>query len=281
MSALAGIACWRRGVPHVFTLHGSRYYADRLDRRLTMAWAGRAAHQVVAVSDAQALDMARDLWLSRERIRVIPNGIPPVPAVAPSLRAELGLAPEARLVVAVGNLYPVKGHAHLLRAVAALPPELRQMVHVAIAGRGDEGPSLTALAAELGLPGQLHLLGLRDDVANVLRSATVFALPSLSEALPLALLEAMRAGVPVVASAVGEIPAVLEHGKAGLLARPGDPGELASALRTLLSDPTLARALVDRAQHVVLERYAIERMAERYLSVYAAAGLRPPATRRE
>ncbi len=281
MSALAGMACWRRKVPHIFTLHGSPYYASRLDRRLAMAFAGRAAHEVVAVSEAQARGMAQDLWLPRDRVRVIPNGIPPVPAVTPTLRAELGLGPEARLIVAVGNLYPVKGHAHLLRAVAALPAMLRESVHLAIAGRGEEGPALTALAAELGLSRRVHLLGLRHDVANVLRSAAVFALPSLSEALPLALLEAMRAGVPVVASAVGEIPQVLEGGQAGLLAAPGDAAALAAALGQLLAEPGRAQALAARAEQVVLERYSIERMAERYVSVYAAAGLRPPATLRE
>src|SRR5205807_4507369 len=108
-------------------------------------------------------------------------------------------------------------------------------VHLAIAGRGDLADALSARARELGVAGRLHLLGLRSDVADVLAAADLFVLPSLSEGLPLALLEAMFAGLPIVASRVGEIPTALVDGECGVLVPPGDPAALAAAQARLLS----------------------------------------------
>jgi len=90
-------------------------------------------------------------------------------------------------------------------------------VHLAIAGRGDQDEALRAQAAALGVADRLHLLGLRADVANVLAGADVFVLPSLSEGLPIALLEAMFTGCPIVASDVGDVRAALDEGRAGML----------------------------------------------------------------
>lgn len=271
MSALGGIASWHLGLPHIFTMHGGRYYASRLSRRFATALAARGAQQVVAVSQSMARFLATDLLLPPTSIRVIPNGIPPLPAVVPTLRTELRLSDQAQLIVAVGNLYPVKGHVHLLRALALLPETIGSRVHVAIAGRGAEEESLRALANALGISERVHLLGLRDDIPNVLRSGTIYALPSLSEALPLSLLEAMRAGLPVVASGVGEVPIVLENGEAGLLVPPGDTVALAHALSALLTDTARARAISARAERAVLEHYGIEQMADKYLTLYRAA----------
>src|SRR5437867_11730680 len=127
-------------------------------------------------------------------------------------------------------------------------------MHLAIAGRGPEETALRELARSLELSDRVHLLGLRDDIPNILRSADVFVLPSRSEALPLALLEAMRAARPIVATAVGEVPTVLQHGEAGLLARPGDVAGLAAALGgRLLMNPAAARTLGERARAVAAE----------------------------
>lgn len=271
MAVLGGAACWHLHIPHVITMHGGRYYATRLYRRVATGLVARAAYQLVAVSRSFARHLGNDLWLAPAAIRVIPNGIPPVPRVAPTLRTELGLPQTAKLVVTVGNLYPVKGHSYLLHAAAALADDMRGNVHVIIAGRGAEEQRLGTLASALGIESRVHLLGLRDDVANILRSADVFALPSLSEALPLALLEAMRAALPIVATEVGEVPAVLESGRAGLLVAPGDASALADALNVLLTDPRQARDLARRAERVATEHYSIERMVESYLELYRTA----------
>jgi glycosyltransferase involved in cell wall biosynthesis len=115
---------------------------------------------------------------------------------------------------------------------------------------------------------RVHLLGLRSDVAALLSSADVFALPSLSEGLPMALLEAMFASLPVVATRVGQVPEVLDGGQCGLLVPPGNAKALAGALRVFLTDPAGARRMGRRARDRALQDFSVERMAARYTAVY-------------
>jgi glycosyltransferase involved in cell wall biosynthesis len=267
MSVYGAWASWRNGIPHVATMHGGRYYAQALRRRLALRLAFGLSGQVVAVSDALARHLRRDLWLRSSRIATIPNGVRCEPAATSSLRAELGLTPADRLVLAVGNLYPVKGHRHLLDALALLR-QRHPTLHVAIAGRGDTGDMLRARAQELGLAQRLHLLGLRGDIPNLLAAADIFVLPSLSEGLPLALLEAMFASRPIIASEVGEVGTALAGGDAGILVPPGRAEALAAALDKLLAAPADARALGARAARRAAAEYGISRMAARYVAVY-------------
>ncbi|HYT82904.1 MAG TPA: glycosyltransferase family 4 protein [Gemmatimonadales bacterium] len=260
-------AARKAGVPHVLTMHGGRYYAARVRRRLALRAAVARSGGVVAVSHVLARQLARDLWIPPARIATIPNGIRFAAVAHSTLRAELALAPDDHLIVAVGNLYLVKGHRYLLEAVAQLSAR-RPNLHVAIAGRGDLAAALAQQAQQLGLPRRLHLLGLRSDVANVLAAADIFVLPSLSEGLPLALLEAMTAGRPIVASAVGEVPVALVAGAAGLLVPPGDPAALASALDRLLTNPSEARRLAESARARAAAEYGSTRMVARYAALY-------------
>jgi len=260
------------GIPHLFTMHGGRYYAEQLRRRVALHLAARGSSAVVSVSHSLARHLAHDLRLSPSRIVTIPNGVRPprIQGTQPSLREQLGLGLDDRLTVAVGNLYPVKGHAYLLEALALLAtrhPEL----HVAIAGRGELEETLRERARELRVEHRFHLLGLRPDVGDVLAAADVFALPSLSEGVPLALLEAMLSGRPVVASAVGEVPAVLADGGAGMLVSPGDADALANALDSLLTNPDAARRLGNAARTRALSSYSFDSMLNRYLELYAEA----------
>lgn len=279
MGALGGAAAWWLKIPHVLTMHGGRYYATRLHRRLALALSARVS-AVVAVSQTVAAQLAQDLVLRPRRIQMIPNGIPDVPDAPGTLRHELRVPANDKLLVSVGNLYEVKGHADLVRALAAMTADGTRPVHLAIAGRGPEEAALLELARSLGISERVHLLGLRDDIPNILRSADVFVLPSRSEALPLALLEAMRARRAIVATEVGEVPTVLQQGAAGVLVRPGDVAGLAAALRRLLTEPAVARRLADRARAVATESYDIDRMANRYLALYnevsSPAGDPPP-----
>ena len=126
-------------------------------------------------------------------------------------------------------------------------------------------------AATRGIGGRLHLLGLRADVGSLLAAADVFVLPSRSEGLPLALLEAMFAGRPIVATRVGEVPTVLADGAAGLLVDPGSPDQLAAAIDRLLGDPALAQTLGSRAQERANAEFHVSRMVERYASLYRDA----------
>jgi glycosyltransferase involved in cell wall biosynthesis len=199
-----------------------------------------------------------------------------------SVRSELELGPADLLIVAIGNLYPVKGHIHLLEALALLADQFPGL-HVAIAGRGELERALLARADELRLRDRFHLLGLRSDIANLLAGADVFVLPSLSEGLPLALLEAMMAGRPIVATDVGEVSVALADGAAGVLVPPADTSALAAALARLLSDPSEARRLAEAAGRRAAAEYVLCQMVERYASLYTqlivnARGTRAPRT---
>lgn len=266
------------GIPHLITMHGSTYYAGRARRRLALRVAFALSGSLVAVSRQLADRLSADLWIPRRRVHTILNGVRPAPAWPSTLRAELGLGPTDRLLVAVGNLYPVKGHRYLLEALANLRSR-HPTVHLAIAGRGEERESLLARAQSLGLDGRVHLLGLRSDVPNVLAGADIFVLPSVSEGLPLALLEAMFAGLPIVASRVGEIPAVLEHGADGVLVEPGDAAALSQALDRLLDHPLAARRLGVRAARRAAAEYHISRTVARYADLYQHLLTKAPTPR--
>jgi glycosyltransferase involved in cell wall biosynthesis len=153
-------------------------------------------------------------------------------------------------------------------------------VHLAICGRGSLEASLRARAREHGLEQRVHLLGLRGDVAAVLAAADVFVLPSLSEGLPLALLEAMFAGCPIVATDVGQVRAALAGGTAGLLVEPGDSAALAAAVDRMLSNGEEARRFGSMASAHAAAQYDLSRMAQRYAALYEAA-LRKPAMQLE
>ena len=268
MAVYGAWAAWRAGIPHVTTMHGGRYYARHLRRRLALRAAFALTDRVVAVSRDLAGQLCRDLWMPRAHVTTVGNGVRPNNGAPHSgLRQELGLGPEDRLMVAVGNLYPVKGHRHAVDGLALLQRPGR-LVHLAIAGRGDLADALRARAVELGVADRLHLLGLRADIANVLAGADVFILPSLSEGLPIALLEAMFAGCAIVASDVGDVRAALDDGRAGTLVPAGDAPALARAVGALLDAPEQAHALSARAQQRAMQEYDVTRMAARYAAIY-------------
>jgi glycosyltransferase involved in cell wall biosynthesis len=267
MAVFGAAAARMLGLPHVITMHGGLGFAERWRRRVAFRWAARRGRATVAVSRAGAAALATRLRLSPEALIVIPNGIRPEPPSGADIRGELGLTPGTLLLIAIGNLYAVKGHDVLLRALAeggdALPPW-----HLAIAGRGEEQGRLRALGAELGLGDRLSLLGYRADVADLLGAADVFVMPSRSEGLPLALLEAMFAARPIVVSAVGGIPEVVRNGEEALLVPPGDVQALAEVLGRLLPDADLRRRLGERARATAEASHGVEAMADAYERLY-------------
>jgi len=270
MSVYGAWAARRARIPHLFTMHGGRYYAARWRRRIALRVAAELSGAVVAVSESLRGHLSRDLWMRASRIVTIPNGARLPSVERSSLRDELRLAADDQLAVAVGNLYPVKGHGYLLEALALLRTRLPRL-HVAIAGRGELSDPLLAEARRLQVTQRFHLLGLRSDIGNVLAASDVFVLPSLSEGVPLALLEAMLAGKPIVATAVGEVPTVLDGGHAGVVVRPGDAAALADALASLLSDPAEARRLGAAAAARASEAYTLSSMLDRYAALYEKA----------
>jgi glycosyltransferase involved in cell wall biosynthesis len=271
MNTFGGAAALLARIPAVSTIHGRNWVTGHPRRGLAYRVLRRAGIPIVPVSEDLAGFLADGLGVPRARLEVIHNGIPLPPEppageraqVRADARVRLGVPRDLALVVAVGNLYPVKDHATLLRALALLPG-----ARVAIAGRGDQEEPLRRLAAELALADRVHLLGLRDDVETVFAAGDVFVQPSLSEGLPLAVLEAMAHGLPVVASRVGGIPEAVVDGESGFLVPSGDPRALAAALARVLDAGDRGAALGAAARARAVAEFSVERMAERYRELY-------------
>jgi glycosyltransferase involved in cell wall biosynthesis len=210
------------------------------------------------------------LGLRPGALRVVPNGVPAWVGHRSRVRQELRLAPEELMVLATGSLVPRKGHAVLIRALAAQSADGPRW-RLAIAGNGSERATLDALCRELGVEDRVHLLGHRDDIGDLLAAADIFAMPSLWEGLPLAVLEAMRAGKALVASATSGIPEAVVTEIDGLLTQPGDVAELTIALQRLLTDPALRERLGTRAAMRGQTEFSIEAMTAAYEAIYASA----------
>jgi glycosyltransferase involved in cell wall biosynthesis len=236
-----------RRFPWVVFNHGYTKI-DWKDRLYTQfdRWSLRAAWRVVAVCGPFADRLARR-GVERSRIHIQHNAVkpfvaPPVEEVDTAASA-LGIARES-VVLCVGRLSREKGHKDLLEAVALLAerqdlPEFR----VVVVGEGPELESLQRAAKTLGVAERVILAGHRPDVRPYYAMASVLALPSHSEGSPNVVLEAMAAGIPVVATRVGGVPEIMEHERTGLIVPSRDPAAMADGIERLLRDPLLRTRL--------------------------------------
>jgi glycosyltransferase involved in cell wall biosynthesis len=272
MTVFGTAAARAAGIPAIATLHSAQGFPDRLRRRVAIRWALRRASAVTTVSRATAAELSRRLGVPDAIWQVVPNGVPSPKGDRDATRAALGVSAGEKLLLAVGNLYPVKGHDILLKALAPLVgrAELPPWTAV-VAGRGEELERLERLREDLGLGSRVHLLGYRDDVGALLRAADLFVHPSRSEGLPLAIIEAMTVGLPVVASRVGGLAEVVRDGETGLLVPPEDPTALSDALATLLRDAPFAARLGAEGRRVAEAEYGVDAMIDRYLRLYRTA----------
>lgn len=277
------------GVPHLYTVHGWSFHQRgsalaEAAARSCEALAARLSRHVVCVSHADQRSGLAHGILSDRRSRVIPNGIDPSrfrpdPPARARLRRVLGVAEGEPLIGLFGRLTRQKAQGVFLRAAAevlAREPASRFM----LVGEGEDRLALAALAAGLGLGGRLMMLGSRSDVPELLAASDIFVLPSLWEGLPIALLEAMAAGVPAIASAVDGSLEVIQPGQSGLLVAPGEVAPLAEAMLALIRTPSLAERLACAGRERVLSLYPLSRMIAAVEGLYAdvaAAGPGPSA----
>jgi glycosyltransferase involved in cell wall biosynthesis len=260
--------------PHVITHHAGPYYATNARRRIAMRWACRNSQHVVAVSRRTRDEFEANLRLPKESVRVIYNGIAQQPGEQRLLRRELGVPPNDILLLAVGTVMPLKGHALALEALADVRRRQPTLAwHMVIAGQDRDGESnrLLELAGSLGLSDRFHLLGHRSDIPTILAEADIFVMPSFSEGLPMALLEAMMAALPTVASRAGGIPEAITAGKEGLLFPVGNVGALATALEDLMLDSSLRDALGRNAREKATAAFSVQAMASEYERLYSSA----------
>jgi len=250
---LAGIAGRLTGKPVLATVHGHRVGVLDLEVH-------RNAGTTLSVVCRQTYFHALGLGVSAGQLSCNPNGVDteafqPRPRPADGIRAALGIPASANVVGFVGRLSPEKGPEVFLRAALLAHSKLAD-THFVFVGDGPLAPQLRESIARFRLEDRVHLAGLRRDVANVLNDIDVLVSSSHSEAMPLAVMEAMASGLPVVATRVGGVPDMIDQGESGWLVAPNDFEDIAARLQQILATPgELAR------MRVAARRRAVEKMS--------------------
>lgn len=272
---LGGLAAHKLGLPALVTRRMDRPL--RRGPRTTLLY-GTLVRHVVAISRNVEAHL-RAAGLPAERITRIESAVDPAALVArrarEAVRAELGAGPLEPVLLALGGLVPRKGHDLTLEALAELSADgLRPTLW--LAGEGPEREALLARARAAGVAEQVRFLGQRADVPDLLAAADALVMPSRAEGLGVAALEALAAGLPVVAARVGGLAQSIQHERNGLLVEPDDPAALAEALGRLLRDDRLRARLAEAGPERIAEGYLAASMVERYEELYrsllAAAG---------
>ena len=265
---------WRslsnNNVKWVVTNHGRRSGPKLMVYDFLDGFVVRHADRVIAVSKEIARKM-RLAGIAQGKILLIENGIdlerftnnaPPE-----AIKESLGIKKEALVVGTIGALTKEKGHQYLLRAALKVIRIYPEAIFLLI-GDGIERPSLEKTVSSLGIKDSVIFAGMRKDVPKILSILDVFVLPSLNEGLPVALLEAQGAQIPVIASYVGAIPDVLQDGVTGVLIPPKDPQAIAEAIIMILSNKKFASGIAQKGFERVRDNFSSQKMGEKYLSIY-------------
>jgi glycosyltransferase involved in cell wall biosynthesis len=277
---LGRIAARLAGVSVIlFTAHGWAFTEGRsFWKRSLLAWierfATRYSTKIICVSEHD-YRLALEFKVARpEQLMVIHNGLDSQPYLSPSfyrgevtstLLSFLGRkGVEGRAVVTfVGRLAAPKDPLTLLQAIQKVPD-----CKMLIVGDGPLRRELEGFIQQNGLGERVLLVGASDRIPEILAASDIFVLSSYWEGLPLVIIEAMLAGLPVVATRVGGVPELIEEGVTGLLVPPGNPVELARALRALLDDESLRRRMGEAGKKRALELFTLDRMIEQYQQLY-------------
>lgn len=240
---------------------------NQLDR-----WSLRAAQSVVTVCGKFARDLV-EMGVREDRIIVRHNSVKPFqtpdPAKVKALRASFPA--DARILLVVGRLSREKGHAELLDALDLLRRGTKEPFHAVFVGDGPEEERLKAAVKRLGLEAHVTMAGLQHDVRPYYALADAVVMPSHSEGSPNVLLEAMAAGVPVVATRVGGVPEIVTHEDTALLVEPRNPRAMAGAIRRMLENNSVRRRLAQNARHLAEEKYSPEAYRRSLVKMYENA----------
>lgn len=266
----AAQACrWAR-VPCVWTLHG--YLRDWMDEgRGWMQSCARHTAFLVGVEPKVQQLIQQTLGLPEGQVVYVPNGVPDLYQLSPEpVEWGVPIPKDAPVVGMVSRLSAVKDPQTLIRAIAIVKQKI-PTVQLVFVGTGELEEAMRGWIEDLGLQGCVHLLGLRRDVAQILHALDVFVLSSHSEGMSLAILEAMSAQRPIVATDVGGNSLLLDGGRCGVVVPPRDPHALAEAILELLTNREKAQQLAHNARQRFLEHFTIDAMGKRYLQVYEKA----------
>lgn len=264
----------RDGIKVVSTVHGwakgtagSRASIYEMVDALSL----RRMDRLVAVSGAVRDDLVKR-GMRRDNVDMIYNGLPlesyDSRAADPDVRSDLGLPQDAFVIGAVGRLAAVKGFEYLIDAMALVIGEIPNC-RLIVAGDGPMREDLNRRISTLGLTSSIQLVGYQASIVRFLSAIDLFVMPSLSEGLPVALLEAMACRKPVVASSVGGIPEVVVDEQSGALCPPADPESLAVRIQQLFHDVSGRGRIAALGRKVVEENFSAKGMARRYQQLYA------------
>lgn len=267
-SSAAAMATLGTSIPLVLTEHSEGIWKGRIARRVS-GWTYRQAQYVTVVSTPIRQVLIDDYFLPPDRVRVIANGVAPVTPAPPCTGPAPGWK-EGPLVGVVARLQPEKGVCIFLDSVERVTRNCPDARYVVV-GDGPLRPALEHLAGRLGVADRVRFLGFRERARAMLPALDILAVPSLTEGAPLVVLEAMAAGVPIVATAVGGIPEQIRHGREGLLVAPGDPHALSEAILTLIHDPERAHRLAEAGRRRALVDFSYHRMLGEVEDVYRRA----------
>ena len=272
-------------IPYIVTCHlwfcsNIKMYFNVLAERISMLF----AKKIVAVSYPIAKEIAS--WrLLKKKITVINNGIDIDKYTdyredfdRDQLRKGLGLKNDSILIGTLGRLTPQKGHEYLLEAAAKILRE-RQNIEFIVAGDGPLKDILVQKARDLNILDAFHFVGFRSDAINILRLLDIFVFSSIDEGLPIALLEAMAVGLPIIATDVGDISQVIQNRFNGILVRSKCPNELAESISALLNDTALRKKLAVCAMNTVNRDFNTSRMSEKYVKIYDELNTEPEVFR--
>ncbi len=274
---LGSIAAKLAGIPTATTLHtfdvptkGTRLYW-----RLALRWwvFRHFCDRIIAVSEGTRQHHLHMGQLSPHKTVTLYNGIdlarfsPPHTEARQSTRAEFGIPPDAPVLITVAVLRQPKGIQYLIQA---LPDILKAMPHAyyLLVGDGEHRDTLQTLAQTHGVADRVIFAGARRDIPSLLAAADLFVLPTLTEALPTVLAEAMAAQKPIVASEVGGVPEMVKHGHNGLLVQPAEPEQLADACLQILQNPGQAQIMAAAGRQIVEEKFDITKQVRHLGDIY-------------
>jgi glycosyltransferase involved in cell wall biosynthesis len=270
--ALTARLCYRRP-PVLFTEHG-RHFPDypRPKRKVANRLLLERRDRVVGVGHSVRHALIDNEGIPGGRVQVIYNGVDLSPFAngvhgRSTVRQEMGVGPEDLVILQVARLDPIKDHATAVRALEQVLPH-RPNARLVFVGEGPQRAEIEAFVRQRGLEGQVRLMGLRTDVARLLPAADVFLLTSVSEGIPLTLIEAMAARLPVVATRVGGVAETVEDGRTGLLAEAGDAAALAERILRLAGDRALAVEMGRLGRERALALFSESQMHAGYSQLY-------------
>lgn len=268
-NVIGRIASWRAGIPLIAISRGwtgEDYYIrvyEWIDKMFL-----RLSDHIVAVS-AKQQQKVTDLGIPNDKVTVIHNCINVNGRVEPtaSIRTELGLESDALLVISAGRLSPEKNYGGMIDA-AKIVAEKNRNVNFAVFGEGVLRAELEEKITTAGLSDRFFLPGFHTGMQSILSEIDIFVLPSFTEGLPNVILEAFAAGKPVVATAVGGTPEVVEDGVSGFLTDPQKPEYMAECILRLAEDPELRKVMGTRGLESVKKNYTFEHQTDHYEKLY-------------